>query len=205
MSRIPDIDIDFADRDDALTDLVHVPASRIENGVFKKHNVGVYFQDIPVDPLTGISAIPYKEAESRGYFKIDFLNLNIYSKVRDEAHLLDLMNREPNWEILEIESVVDDLFHINGHFDVIQSMQPKSIDQMAMVLAMIRPAKRHLVGLSWDEVEKDIWTASDDDKYGFKKAHSFSYAMVLVVQMNLLVEQALAEQTPLFELGHGNH
>lgn len=198
MARIPDIDIDFADRDAALEDLLHVTASRLDMGILKKHNVGVYFQDIPMDAMTGLASIPYKEAESRGYFKIDFLNLNIYGKVRDEEHLIDLMEREPTWEILEIESVVNELFHINGHFDVVQTMKPKSIDQLAMVLAMIRPAKRHLIGLPWSEVEKEIWTVvEDDEKYGFKKAHSYSYAMVLVVQMNLFVEQAL-DDTPLF-------
>ena len=197
MTRIPDIDIDFADRDAALEDLLHVTASRLDGGEFKKHNVGVYFQDIPTDPMTGWASIPYKEAEERGYFKIDFLNLNVYGQVRDEAHLMELMEREPAWEILELESVVNDLFHINGHFETVKTMKPSSIEQMAMVLAMIRPAKKHLVGRSWAEVEKEIWTSTDDDKYAFKKAHSFSYAMVVVVQMNLFVEQAL-DDTPLF-------
>lgn len=197
MTRIPDIDIDFADRDLALEDLLHVPASRMENGVFKKHNVGVYFQDIPLDAMTGWASVPYKDAEERGYFKIDFLNLQVYQKVKNEEHLVALMNQEPVWEILEIESVVNDLFHINGHFDVVQAMQPRSIEQMAMVLAMIRPAKKHLVGKTWAEVEADIWTNVDDDKYGFKKAHAISYAMVVVIQMNLFMEQAL-DDTPLF-------
>jgi hypothetical protein len=197
MTRIPDIDIDFADRDLALEDLLHIPASRMENGAFKKHNVGVYFQDIPTDAMTGWASLPYKEAESRGYFKIDFLNLHIYNKVRDEEHLLELMEREPEWDILEIESVVNELFHINGHFDVVESMKPRTIEQMAMVLALIRPAKRHLVGRSWAEVEAEIWTNVDDDKYGFKKAHALSYSYVVIIQMNLFVEQAL-DDTPLF-------
>lgn len=197
MARIPDVDIDFADRDSALDGLLHVPASRLENDEFKKHTVGVYFQDIPRDAMTGWSSIPYKEAEERGYFKIDFLNLQVYNRVRDEAHLIDLMNREPEWSILEIESVVDNLFHINGHFDIVSTMKPSSIEEMAMVLAMIRPAKKHLVGRSWDEIREDIWTNIDDDKYGFKKSHSISYAMVIVVQMNLLVEEAL-DDNPIF-------
>ena len=197
MTRIPDIDIDFADRDAALEDLLHVTASRLDGGEFKKHNVGVYFQDIPTDPMTGWASIPYKEAEERGYFKIDFLNLNVYGQVRDEAHLMELMEREPAWELLELESVVNDLFHINGHFETVKTMKPSSIEQMAMVLAMIRPAKKHLVGRSWAEVEKEIWTSTDDDKYAFKRAHAISYSYVVVVQMNLFVEQAL-DDTPLF-------
>lgn len=73
--KIPDVDIDFKDRDLALQDLLHIPASRVEKDDLKKHVVGVYFQSIPTDPLTGLASIPYDVAEQRGYFKLDFLNL----------------------------------------------------------------------------------------------------------------------------------
>lgn len=63
--------------------------------------------------------------------------------------------------------------------------------QLAMVLALIRPGKRHLIGFDWPQVEADIWTNTDNDDYTFKKAHAVSYAHVVVVQMNLLLEQAL--------------
>jgi hypothetical protein len=98
MKTVTDIDIDLADRDKALEGLLHVPASRVEKGDLKKHNVGVYFHDVPVDPLTGLCSVPYKEAEERGYFKIDLLNLNIYKQVRDNAHLEELLSKEPMWE-----------------------------------------------------------------------------------------------------------
>jgi len=65
---------------------------------------------------------------------------------------------------------------------------------LAMVLALIRPGKRHLVGYEWPIVEADIWTNTDGEEgYVFKKAHAVSYAHVVVVQLNLLLEAALNE------------
>lgn len=191
--KIPDVDIDFKDRDLALQDLLHIPASRVEKNDLKKHVVGVYFQSIPTDPLTGLASIPYDEAEQRGYFKLDFLNLGVYKGVRDEAHLDELVQREPMWEMLEDELIVDQLFHLAGHYDIVSAYKPNSIYQLAMVLALIRPGKRYLQGLQWSMVEADIWSSTDNDEYTFKKAHAVSYAHVVVVQMNLLLEQALAE------------
>lgn len=191
--KIPDVDIDFKDRDAALQDLLHIPASRVEKGDLKKHIVGVYFQSIPTDPLTGLASIPYEAAEQRGYFKLDFLNLGVYKGVRDEAHLDQLVQQEPMWEMLEDQLIVDQLFHLADHYDIVSAYKPRSIYQLAMVLALIRPGKRYLQGLEWSLVEADIWSATDNDEYTFKKAHAVSYAHVVVVQMNLLLEQALAE------------
>ena len=83
-----DIDIDFADRKQVLEIIKHIPASIESNGIFKKHNTGVYCHSIPYNPLTDTASIEYKEAEDRGYFKIDFLNVNAYAGVRDEEHLV---------------------------------------------------------------------------------------------------------------------
>ena len=57
-----------------------------------------------------------------------------------------------------------------------------------MILAMIRPGKRHLVGKSWEEIEADVWIKPQDDIYFFKKSHSYSYAVAIKVQLNLLCE-----------------
>ena len=100
MKIVTDIDIDFSDRDAALDGLLHVPASMIKDGQLKKHTVGAYFHAVPTDPLTGLSSLEYREAEERGYFKIDLLNLSIYKQVRDEAHLNELIEQEPLWEMI---------------------------------------------------------------------------------------------------------
>jgi hypothetical protein len=64
-----------------------------------------------------------------------------------------------------------------------------TIPRLAMFLAVIRPAKRHLSGKTWRDVAADVWTKPADDGYYFKRAHAVSYAQLVVVNMNLLVEQ----------------
>ena len=71
---MPDIDIDFLDREQALRLFKHVGASRIDNNKLVKHNTGVYMHEVPVDAITGLCAVPYDQADVEGYFKIDFLN-----------------------------------------------------------------------------------------------------------------------------------
>ena len=182
---MPDIDIDFADRNKVLDKIKHIPAAI---DAFKKHNTGVYCHPIPYNPLTRMSSIEYKEAEKRGYFKIDFLNVSIYKDVRDETHLKTLMETEPLWDLLEQDDFSNLLFHINGHGAILRQMKPKTIPQLAAVLAMIRPAKRYLIGKDWDSVMTEIWTKPEGDEYFFKKSHATAYAVAIVVQMNLVCE-----------------
>jgi DNA polymerase III alpha subunit len=191
---MPDIDIDFADRTKILDIIKHVPATILDKGVNKKHLTGVYSNSIPVNPLTGTASLDYREAEERGYFKIDFLNVSIYKDVRNEEHLSQLLKQEPLWDLLEQDEFTNLLFHINGHGQILRKMKPTSIEELAIVLAMIRPAKRHLIGQDWSVVKSEVWQKPADDSYYFKKAHAVAYAAAIVVQMNLICE-GLSEQT----------
>ena len=182
---MPDIDIDFADRNVVLSKIQHRVA-KLDSG--KKHNTGVYVTEIPHNPVDNISTIEHKAAEERGYFKLDFLNVSIYKDVRNEAHLEELMEREPQWDLLEHDDFSNLVFHVAGHGDILRSMKPKTVEQLAAVLAMIRPAKRHLIGQPWDIIMKEVWTKPTNSEYYFKKAHAVSYAVACVVHMNLLVE-----------------
>ena len=186
---MPDIDIDFLDRTQALDVLKHVKAAREDNSKLVPHNTGVYLQTIPYDPVNNLAGIDYKEAEERGYFKIDFLNVSVYKGVRNEAHLTQLMETEPLWDLLEQDDFSSLLFHVNGHGSILRQMKPTTILQLAAVLAMIRPAKRHLIGETWTTVMETIWTKPEDGEYYFKKAHAVAYAMAVVVQMNLICEK----------------
>jgi DNA polymerase III alpha subunit len=67
-------------------------------------------------------------------------------------------------------------------------MKPTSIEELAAVLAMIRPAKRYLIGKDWTTVMTEIWTKPEDGEYYFKKSHAIAYATVVVVQMNQICE-----------------
>jgi DNA polymerase III alpha subunit len=185
---MPDIDIDFADRTKALDLIKHVTASINDHGTLKKHNTGIYCTPIPYNPITGLSTLDYKEAEDRGYFKIDFLNVGIYKDVKDEDHLTKLMETEPLWDLLEQDEFSNLLFHVNGHGDILRAMKPRNLEQLAAVLAMIRPAKRSLIGKDWTTVMQEVWTRPTNDEYYFKKAHAIAYAQAVVVQMNLICE-----------------
>jgi hypothetical protein len=186
---MPDIDIDFLDRDRALTLFKHVRASRFEENKLVKHNTGVYLHEVPVNAVENLCAIPYDVAEERNYFKIDFLNVGIYKGVRDENHLIQLMETEPLWDLLLDDNFVNNLFHVNGHGSILRQMEPKSIEQLAAVLAIIRPAKRYLIGKDWTTVMMEVWTKPENDEYYFKKSHATAYAVAIVVQMNLICEQ----------------
>jgi DNA polymerase III alpha subunit len=190
---MPDIDIDFVDRDKVLTLFKHVKASRLEDGKLVKHNTGVYLHEVPLNAESNVCAVPYDIAEERKYFKIDFLNVGIYKGVRDETHLNRLLETEPLWDLLEQKDFVDMLFHVNGHVNVLSSLKPKSIEELAAVLAVIRPAKRYLIGKDWSTILKDVWTKPDTGEYYFKKSHAIAYATAIVVQMNLICEQVSYE------------
>ena len=186
---MPDIDIDFVDRDHALTLFKHIKASRIDNDKLTKHNTGVYFHDVPINAMSNICAVPYDLAEERGFFKIDFLNVGIYKGIRNEEHLTQLMTTEPLWDLLEQDEFVNLLFHVNGHGSILRQMKPNSVEQLAAILAMIRPAKRYLLGENWSKILSEVWQKPENDEYYFKKSHATAYAVAIVVQMNLICEQ----------------
>ena len=185
---MPDIDIDFLDRERALKLFDHVVASRIEDGKMVKHNTGVYLHDVPVNAVEGLCSVPYDQADEAGFFKLDFLNVGLYKGIRDEQHLVELMNQEPMWGLLEEDDFTDMLFHVNGHGEILRKMKPTSIPQLAAVLAVIRPAKRYLVGKDWNTVMQEVWQKPEGDEYFFKKSHATAYAVAIVVQMNLICD-----------------
>jgi DNA polymerase III alpha subunit len=185
---MPDIDIDFLDREQALKPFKHIVASRNDNGKLVKHNTGVYLHEVPVDAVSGLCAVPYEQAEEQKLFKIDFLNVGIYKGVRNEEHLIQLMETEPLWELLLQDEFVNLLFHLNGHGDILRKTCPTSVEQLSAVLAMIRPAKRYLIGKSWTTIMQEVWTKPETGDYYFKKSHATAYAVAIVVQMNLICE-----------------
>ena len=185
-----DIDIDFGDRDNALKFLKHTPAGIIRDNKLVKHNTGIYVIDIPTDPFTGVATIDHKVAEDWGYMKLDFLNVSLYTQIKNEQHLTDLMAQEPLWDLLLDPEFCSLLIHIGSHHDLLlKCPEPvNSIPRMAMFLALIRPGKRHLVGKTWREIAETVWDTTEEG-YSFKKAHGVAYAHLVVVHMNLICEQ----------------
>lgn len=186
-----DVDIDCIRREEILKGIECI-YGRIdrENGKFDRHNTGVYFQNIPRDPTTNISTIDHKVAQNYGYFKIDFLNVNLYENIRDEKHLLELRDREPPWDFFEYEEITEQLFHLKGWSHLLKRYKPQSIEDLACVLAIMRPGKAYLQNTDWDRIRKEVWLKTEgEDIYQFKRCHSISYALVIVVNLNLMIEQ----------------
>lgn len=185
-----DIDIDVANRSKVLECLDHVCASiQDDQGEPRKHNTGIYLQRIPHDPLTNLSEIDHKQAASQGYLKIDFLNNSIYAGVRDQSHLDQLLSIEPLWDLLTHPEVASQLAHVSNYVGLLQQYKPCSVEQLAILLAVIRPAKKHLIGRSWSDIESDIWRRPENGEYYYKKSHAVAYALSVVVQLNLLCER----------------
>ena len=182
-----DIDIDFADRQQIL-DLVTTRAARImHQGQPRRHNSGVYVTDIPWDPITECAAIDYDTAESRGYFKIDLLNVGVYQLVRDPDHYQQMLDREPPWSRLwQDPDWATTLVHVGGHVNLLTSMRPDSIPRMAAFISVIRPGKAHLQNRPWDQVFASVWDGDSSRGFVFKKSHAIGYAHLVALHMNLL-------------------
>lgn len=189
-SNFTDVDIDVFNREEILKNLPHVSARINRTDSYEKHNTGIYFQNIPHDPFTNIASIDHRVAKEYGYFKIDFLNVNMYEDVRDEEHLLSLMNKEPLWDFFQYKEITDQLFHLHGYSSLLCYYKPQSVEDLAMILAIIRPGKSHLQFESWDRIRQEVWIRKeDDDTYFFKKSHSLGYSLAILVHLNLIIEK----------------
>ena len=181
-----DIDIDFADRSRILELARAIPARQETNGQIRRHNSGVYVTDIPYDAINDCASIDYQIAEQRGYFKIDLLNMSVYQLIRDPAHYEEMLMRPVPWVRLLEREFCEKIVHVANHYDLISELQPDSIPRMAMFLAVIRPAKRHLASGGWASIAQDIWTRPEDDSYFFKKSHAVGYAQLVALHINLI-------------------
>ena len=179
-----DIDIDVPNRDAVLALIQHT-AARQSNG--KKHNSGIYVTDIPRDPILGCAAIDYETAEARGYFKIDLLNMSVYSLVKDPAHYEQMLAVEPPWTRLWSDPEgARQLVHVGNYTELLKSMKPDSIPRMAAFISVIRPGKAHLQNQPWSRVFESVWDGDLSRGYTFKQAHAVGYAALVALHMNLL-------------------
>jgi hypothetical protein len=182
-----DIDLDFANRDDVLKLISCIPARQIIQNQVRRHASGVYVTDIPYDPITECAAIDYEEAEKRGYFKIDLLNMSVYQLIKSPEHYQKMLNATPQWERLWTDpELAKKLVHVGNYTDLLCSMKPDSIPRMAAFIAIIRPGKAHLQNKSWTEVFDSVWDGDDSKGFVFKHSHSISYAALVALHMNLL-------------------
>jgi len=188
LSFSADVDIDLRTDFDPTKLFPWARASLAKDGVLRPHPCGVHPQDIPVDKITGLSAIPYDAAEDVGYAKIDFLHLHVYDHFETREEIDALLEREPDWGLLTVPDEQKKLFQLSKHGDILNTVKPKNIEELADVLAIIRPGKKQYAKLynSQRDATRRILYAKDENGYSFKKSHAIAYAMVIVLQLHLI-------------------
>lgn len=170
-------------------------ASMLSKDELVKHPCGAYFQNIAQDPTTQLAAIPYKEAQQLGYFKIDFLHLSVLDDFTSKEEIRALMKVAPDWDLLLDEEQVSKLFHIKNHFDLINRIRPTNVHELGDAIALIRPGRKHLLDKYMQDKEfvRDhmLYVKNADDEYSFKRSHSIAYAFNIILQLHLITQGKL--------------
>lgn len=189
-----DVDIDTQPSFDSMKVFPQwVRASVVREGKLTPHPCGVHPQAIPRDLMTGLSAIPYDEAEELGYLKVDFLHLSAYTQFQSRAEIDQLLALEPNWTLLQLPSTWPKLFQLSKHGDLLVAVKPKNIEELADCMALIRPGKKVLIGL-YTKARADARRAlyaKDENGYSFKKSHALAYSFVVHLQLHLIEQGKL--------------
>ncbi len=183
-----DIDIDMQTTFDPTDIFDVIKASMIQKGEMRKHPCGAYFQNMPADPVTGLAAIPHKDAEQNGYTKIDFLHLGVLDHFDNKNQIRALLRKEPNWGMLLRRDVVEKLFQIGNHVDLVRQIAPKSTMELADCISLIRPGKIDLLDdyLEDREAAREELYRYEKGTYAYKKGHAIAYAMIIVLQLHLI-------------------
>ncbi|WGH49629.1 hypothetical protein [Alishewanella phage vB_AspM_Slickus01] len=154
------------------------------------HPSGVYLEDVPVDSVTNNCAFDYKYGDSLGFMKVDILTNKSYDRFRTKEELTKFSEMTPDWNKLLDENIVSRLPHIANHYDVITKIQPNSIEELADVIALIRPAKINLIPLYRGKtisVRKRLYSRPLDGTAYFKKSHAIAYAVMIVAVLNKII------------------
>jgi hypothetical protein len=189
-----DIDIDLPTTFQPEDYFEITKASMVKDGKLIKHPAGVYFQNIPIDPVTHLSAIPYKQAEEYGFTKIDFLHLAILDDFDSKKDIRALLKIPPDWSLLCDRTNVEKLFQVHKHFGIVNTTKPTSVIALADTIALIRPAKRHLLERYLQnpkDVRCELYSQPTDGRYYYKKSHAVAYAHIIVLQLHLIAEGIL--------------
>lgn len=165
----------------------------LKDGKMSAHPCGVYPQKMAVDPVTGFAAIPYDQAEDLGYLKVDFLHLSVYKHFNSRAEIDDLLKKEPDWSLLQLPSAQEKIFQLGKHGALLSDLKPRSIMELADIMALIRPGKKGFIGLYKKEREmaRRVLFAKDESGYSFKKSHALAYSYVVHLQLHLIEQGRL--------------
>ena len=105
-----------------------------------------------------------------------------------------------NWRryVIEQDDIAEPVAPDDEPVDASEGGSPaENIEQLAAVLAIIRPAKRGLMYKDWQDIMKEVWVRPTDGSYFFKKSHAVAYAQAIVVQMNLIATKNLSSNVDI--------
>lgn len=144
--------------------------------------------DIPVDPETGMTALSAKEGEEYGFFKVDLLTNTAYDQFRNKKDVLNAMDFSKfDWSVFLDKDVVEKLPHMGKNFSVVRQLQPQSVEDLADILALIRPGKIDLFDAYLENRErtrKRLYKRPSNGGMYFKKSHAIAYAVMILVTLN---------------------
>ena len=197
--EIPDVDLDVKDRDRVASLFREaIPASQVQNRRLVNHNTGLYFQKIPQDPQRKLSVFPYKEAEDMGYFKVDLIPNHVYDLIESEAELQQLLDAPVDWDWFLDDRFYDSpdhryrLTHLGNYRRLCKKFPPKSVTDIAALIAVIRPQKAHLKKecQTIEEIKERVWQREEGaEGYFFKKSHSIAFAILVVLHAQLIARR----------------
>lgn len=183
-----DIDIDVAPHTQK-TDY-GIRAIQINGNDIRLHPSGYYMKNgMCVDPETNAATIEYKDADNRGFIKIDLLTNISYENYNTKQDQRDAIEKEPNWDLFRDEGVVGMLPHIANHYELISRLDIRSIDDLADALALIRPAKASMIDDYLNNkviTRKQLYRKPTTGEYYFKKSHAYAYAIMIVGLLNTI-------------------
>jgi len=194
MTQTFDIDIDIApgvERSEYGTRaMIH------ENYRIKPHPCGVYLHPVATDPETGLCSICYWDDDVYQYRKVDLLVNTAYAIFdrpgANKELVLAAYHRVVDWDLFCTTKYLKRLPHVKGHIEFVQQIQPRSIHDLADLLALIRPGKVHLIDAylsgKKEHVRKNLYVRPPNNKMYFKKSHSYAYAAMIISVFNEMVQ-----------------
>ncbi|MCK5019467.1 MAG: hypothetical protein KAS32_20580 [Candidatus Peribacteraceae bacterium] len=187
MKTIGDIDIDVKPNFNGKLYGVKAINYDPEKLALRPHPSGYYIDaNVPVDPVTGMSTMHYKDMERVGFIKIDLLSNSSYQPFKSKVEVLEAAEKEPDWSLLDNEDFVKHLPHIGSNFELVQHIKPQSVEEVADVLALMRPAKIKYIDdyiEDRERVRKNLYKRASKGYY-IKRSHAIAYALMIVCVMN---------------------
>jgi len=186
-NRIFDVDLDVKSGTEKAKYGTRGMVYNTDNEKILPHPSAYYIENVPVDGLTGNAAFDYEYGDEVGYLKVDLLTNTSYDGFLTKEEVIHAMESSPDWSLLEDEEFVNSLPHLNGHFSIVSKIRPRSIQELADVLALIRPGKVHLIDQyikNPSRTRVNLYKRASGDKVYFKRSHAISYACMIVCVMN---------------------